>query len=95
MELQAAASILVETDRIGSNVDVPTLILKDVRAQAARITLSRPVAAWPVEEVMVPDQRALVRPAESVEQKLTALLRGGAAAIPASHFRLTRACRRN
>ena len=91
MELQAAP---VETDRIGSTVDVPTMILKDVRAEAAaRITLTKPAATpAPAEEVLVLDQRAGVSPAQSVERKLFAMLRGDAA-IPASHSRLVRLCR--
>jgi hypothetical protein len=97
MELQAAAParadshVLIDVDVLVSTVDVPTLILKDVRAEAARLTLAKPVPL-PPEEVIVPDPRAGVSPAQSVERKLAAMLQGGAA-IPASHFRLARLCR--
>jgi hypothetical protein len=98
MELQAAApartagGLLADADLVTSTVDVPTLILKDVRAEAARITLAKPVVSLPAEEVIVPDLRAGVTPAQAVERKLVAMLQGGAA-IPASHFRLARLCR--
>jgi hypothetical protein len=97
MELQAAAPVradshaLFDIDAVVSTVDVPTLILKDVRSEAARITLTKAVAP-PPEEMIVPDPRAGVSPAQSVERKLVAMLQGGAA-IPASHFRLARLCR--
>jgi len=97
MELQAAAlattdiSVLIDIGEAVSTVDVPTLILKDVRAEAARITLAKSAAAVP-EETMVPDPRGVVTPAQAVERKLVAMLQGGAA-IPASHFRLARLCR--
>jgi hypothetical protein len=94
MELQAAAPVLIDTARIGSTIDVPTLILKDVRAESvARIVLSRPAVAAVAEEVIVPDQRAGVTPAQSVERKLSAML-GIGAAIPVSHFRLAKLCRK-
>jgi hypothetical protein len=41
-------------------------------------------------EVLIPDSRADVSPAQSVEQKLTTMLRG--ATIPVSHIRLSRLC---
>jgi hypothetical protein len=93
MELQSAALGLAEAVRTTAAVDVPTVILKDVRAEAARITLSRPVVKAAADEVIVPDQRACLSPAQSVERKLSAMLRGGAAAIPVSHFRLSKLCR--
>jgi hypothetical protein len=52
-----------------------------------RVNLARPQIV-PVDEVLIPDQRAGLTPAQSVERKLTVLLRGGA--IPASHFRLAK-----
>ncbi|HEY1377818.1 MAG TPA: hypothetical protein VGF55_13550 [Gemmataceae bacterium] len=94
MELQSVATGLVETARTTAAVDVPTVILKDIRAEAARITLSKPVTKAAAEEVLVPDQRADLSPAQSVEKKLSAMLRGGAAAIPVSHFRLAKLCRK-
>jgi hypothetical protein len=41
-------------------------------------------------EILVPDSRAELSPAQSVERKLTSMLRG--AAIPVSHIRLARLC---
>ena len=41
-------------------------------------------------EVLIPDSRADVSPAQSVERKLTNILRGGS--IPVSHIRLSRRC---
>lgn len=39
-------------------------------------------------EVLIPDSRAELSPAQSVERKLTNMLRGGA--IPVSHIRLAK-----
>jgi hypothetical protein len=41
-------------------------------------------------EILVPDARADLSPAQSVERKLTSMLRG--ATIPVSHIRLARMC---
>jgi hypothetical protein len=43
------------------------------------------------DEVLVPDVRAELSPAQSVERKLTSLLNGGA--VPVSHLRLAKLCR--
>lgn len=94
MELQNTISQVIGGLRIGSDVDTPTVLLKDVRAEAGtRLTLNRPAVQSVAEEVMVPDQRAELTPAQSVERKLTAMLQGGAA-IPVSHFRLAKLCRK-
>ena len=94
MELQAAATVQLGASLVGSTVDVPTVVLKDIRADAAaRITLSRPATQMAPDEAIVPDQRAGVSPAQAVERKLSAMLRGEAS-IPVSHFRLARLCRR-
>jgi hypothetical protein len=94
MELQAAATVQSGASLIESTVDVPTVILKDIRAEAAaRITLSRPTTQMPSDEAIIPDHRAGVSPAQAVERKLSAMLRGEAS-IPVSHFRLARLCRR-
>jgi hypothetical protein len=99
MELQLASTAMIEAVRTGAGVETPTVAVKDVRVEAARTAATalalidrRPAEAAP-EEVMVPDQRANLTPAQSVEQKLTALLRSGAA-IPVSHFRLAKLCRK-
>jgi hypothetical protein len=41
-------------------------------------------------ETLIPDSRAELSPAQSVERKLTSMLRG--ATIPVSHIRLARLC---
>lgn len=94
MELQAAASIVLGDAPVGSTVDVPTLILKDVRAEAAaRITLNPPQPECLRDEFLVPDHREGVSPAQAVERKLSAML-GSGAAIAVSHFRLAKLCRK-
>jgi hypothetical protein len=94
MELQAAASVVLDDVRVGSTIDVPTLVLKDIRADvAARITLQRPQAEIVRDEFIVPDQRASVSPAQAVERKLASML-GSGAAIAVSHFRLAKLCRK-
>jgi hypothetical protein len=94
MELQNVAPAVIGGLRIGSDVDTPTVLLKDVRNDAAtRLKLSRPAVKPAAEEVIVPDQRAELTPAQSVERKLTAMLQSGAA-IPVSHFRLAKLCRK-
>jgi hypothetical protein len=94
MELQAAASVVLDAAPVISTVDVPTLVLKDVRAEAAaRITLTAPQPEAVRDEFIVPDQRAELSPAQAVERKLSAMLRGDAA-IAVSHFRLAKLCRK-
>lgn len=53
---------------------------------AQRILQSRKEAV----ETLIPDSRAELSPAQSVERKLTSMLRG--AAIPVSHIRLAPLC---
>jgi len=94
MELQAASPISVEALRTTSDVDVPTVVIKDVRTEAAaKLTQAMRPQKSAVEEVLVPDQRAGMSPAQSVERKLSSMLQGGAA-IPVSHFRLAKLCRK-
>lgn len=94
MELQATSPISMEALRTTSDVDVPTVVIKDVRAEAAaKLTLVRKPQKAVVEEILIPDQRAGLSPAQSVERKLSNMLQGGAA-IPVSHFRLAKLCRK-
>jgi hypothetical protein len=92
MELQPASPALIEAVRPGSTPELPALPGVEARSVVNyRVPASR-VTAPAADEVLIPDQRADLTPAQSVERKLTTLLRDGA--IPASHFRLARLCRR-
>jgi hypothetical protein len=98
MELQPASPTLIDALRSGSGLDLPPpTSAAEVRPVTQRISMTRPVPSDSPkpgtlsDEVLIPDHRAGLTPAQSVEKKLTALLRGGA--IPASHFRMAKLCR--
>jgi hypothetical protein len=93
MELQPASPSLLEALRSGSGLDLPppAPAVESRPVTPHRVTLTRTTPA-PADEVLIPDARAGLTPAQSVERKLSVLLRGGA--IPASHFRLARLCRK-
>jgi len=92
MELQPPSPALAETLRSASGLEVPPTPAAEPRPVTNyRVNLAR-AQSVPADEVLIPDQRAGLTPAQSVEHKLTALLRGGA--IPASHFRLAKLNRR-
>ena len=93
MELQAASPVLIETLRAVAEVEATTAVVKDVRTESPRRSVARPMVKAIAEEIMVPDQRAGLTPAQSVEQKLSTMLRGGAA-MPVSHYRLAKLCRK-
>jgi hypothetical protein len=93
MELQAASPVLVQALRGVAVLDATTAVVKDVRTESPRLAIARPIVKAVAEEVIVPDQRAGLTPAQSVEQKLSAMLRGGAA-MPVSHYRLAKLCRK-
>jgi len=93
MELQSASPVFVEGLRVATVTDSPVVVGKEFRSEPARAAVTRLAIAPEAEETMVPDQRAGLTPAQSVEQKLTAMLRSGAA-IPVSHFRLAKLCRK-
>jgi len=61
-----------------------------VRATRAKATTSPALTQREATETLIPDTRAELSPAQSVERKLTSMLRGGA--IPVSHIRLARLC---
>ena len=76
---------------------IPTTVVesRDLKSLASRVDLISAVnrsisPAREATEVLVPDTRAELSPAQSVERKLTSMLRGGA--IPVSHIRLARLC---
>lgn len=91
MELQLASPVLIEALRAAPSVEASAANVRDLRVQAPRLAASRATATPAAEEMIVPDQRAGLTPAQSVERKLSAMLRGGAA-IPVSHYRLSRLC---
>jgi hypothetical protein len=93
MELQAPSPVLIEALRAVAGCDAATAVVKEVRTETPRMPVSRPIIKAVIEEVMVPDQRSGLSPAQSVEQKLSAMLRGGAA-MPVSHYRLAKFCRK-
>jgi hypothetical protein len=90
MELQSASPSLMGGLR-SAETEAPKSAVKGARLDAVAVSprIAPPVPA--AEEMLVPDDRAGVTPAQSVERKLTAMLRGGAA-IPVSHFRLAKLC---
>ncbi len=91
MELQAASPGLIEAIRTATSVDAPTAVVREVRPGTPRVAVTRLLTKAVAEEIIVPDQRAGLTPAQSVERKLSAMLRGGAA-MPVSHYRLTKLC---
>lgn len=74
------AEPMVETSALKSEV-----IRSLVDSMTAKRALNRDAV-----ETLIPDSRADVSPAQSVERKLTSMLRG--ASIPVSHIRLSRLC---
>ena len=94
MELQHVSSAFVESLRIPPSNDLPTVTVREIKTEPIRAIAPRPIIAANVEETIILDHRGSVTPAQSVEQKLSAMLRNGAA-IPASHFRLARLCRKS
>lgn len=90
MDLQPANPALLESLRSGAGLNLsPPASAMEARPVTAYRTLPIPrPTPKPVDEVLVPDQRAALTPAQSVERKLTALLRGGA--IAGSHFRMAK-----
>jgi hypothetical protein len=93
MELQIGSSSLVDALSAAVTVETPVTAGREVGTQTARIAPSRLPVRPVAEEVLIPDLRAGLTPAQSVERKLSTMLRGGAA-IPVSHFRLARLCRK-
>jgi len=60
------------------------------RLDAGKTVARSMSASREATEILVPDSRAELSPAQSVERKLTSMLRG--TAIPVSHIRLARLC---
>jgi hypothetical protein len=89
MELARADAPVTESLRSGTGSaksasvsnSVP-VVVNSIRTTAARQTNR----LLPGEEILVPDQRAELTPAQSVERRLALLLKD--AAIPVSHVRM-------
>jgi hypothetical protein len=94
MELQPISPAFVEALRIPASNDLPGITVREIKAEPARAVPARPTMTLRAEETIILDQRGSLTPAQSVEQKLSAMLRGGAA-IPVSHFRLAKLCRKS
>jgi hypothetical protein len=92
MDLPPASPAAFECARSAVALDLGTDSIATVRPQAAAsVLMSRRVADLRGDEDLVPDDRAGLSPAQSVERKLILLLRGGT--IPVSHIRMARLCR--
>lgn len=88
----------LQTNSIPLESRVPVTEVLTLRPTSVRT--SEPVRSKIVEagqreavEILIPDSRAGLSPAQSVEHKLTNMLRGGA--IPVSHIRLAKLCGRH
>ena len=73
-----------------SQADALPLKSEAVRSLAKSVTARRVAMTRDAVETLIPDSRAELSPAQSVERKLTSMLRG--ATIPVSHIRLARLC---
>lgn len=92
MDLPPASPAAFESLRTAVSLDLGTDSKTATRPQAVvPALLSRRMADVRGDEALVPDDRAGLSPAQSVERKLTLLLRGGA--IPVSHIRMAKLCR--
>ena len=90
MDAQAstlATGELLQTIEIGSVETIGTHVNGIVRNGKTR------TASPSSGELLIPDSRADLSPAQSVERKLTHILRG--ASIPVSHIRLSKRCGRS
>jgi hypothetical protein len=93
MELHPSTPLLTESLRAGSAIDLTAGSVTEVRPPVTpRLPTNRLAPVLAAEEDLVPDQRADLTPAQSVERKLSVLLRGGS--IPVSHLRMAKLCRR-
>jgi hypothetical protein len=89
MELARADALATESARsgIGTAKPAPLSNCVPVAVNEIRTPASRPaIRLLPGEEILIPDQRAELSPAQSVERRLALLLKD--AAIPVSHVRM-------
>jgi hypothetical protein len=85
----------LQTTPVQVNSTLSGIDSHDLKAAINRLDVSKTVArsismSREAIEILVPDSRAELSPAQSVERKLTSMLRG--TAIPVSHIRLARLC---
>jgi hypothetical protein len=93
MELHPASPSLFEAYRTSSAADSLGASVSETRPLCEPpVKLTRRPPAVGLDEVLVPDDRASLSPAQFVERKLSLLLRGGT--VPVSHLRMNRLCRR-
>jgi len=89
MELARADALSPEATRAGTGTIKPAPVSNSVPATVTPMRTS-PLRAGarllPGEETLVPDQRAELSPAQSVERRLALLLKD--AAVPVSHVRM-------
>jgi len=89
MELARADAPVTESVRSGIGTVKPSPVSNSVPVvvTAIRTPATRPAnRLLPGEEILIPDQRAELSPAQSVERRLALLLKD--AAIPVSHVRM-------
>jgi hypothetical protein len=93
MELHPASPPLFEAYRSNSAADSPGASVPETRPLAdPPVKFTRRIPAVGTDEVLIPDDRASLSPAQFVERKLSLLLRGGT--VPVSHLRMNRLCRK-
>jgi hypothetical protein len=85
----------LQTTPLQASATVSGIDSRDLKSAANRLDVVTTVVrsfslVREATETLVPDSRAELSPAQSVERKLTSMLRG--AAIPVSHIRLARLC---
>jgi hypothetical protein len=88
MELARADATATDTLRSGTGTTKPAQLSNPVPAVVTPIrTVARSgMRLLPGDEVLIPDQRAELSPAQSVERRLALLLKD--AAVPVSHVRM-------
>jgi hypothetical protein len=89
MELEA--STFFPTSPIASSSDTVELFCPPASAVAKLAVAFRPIVAV-VIDTLQPDHRADLSPSQSVERKLSTMTKS--VAIPVSHFRHNKTCRR-
>jgi hypothetical protein len=91
MELARADALSPDVVRTATGTIKPVAVSNSVPAAVPPIrtpTVRAGVRMLPGEETLIPDQRAELSPAQSVERRLALLLKD--AAVPVSHVRMAR-----
>src|SRR5437870_5817599 len=89
MELARADAPTTDTLRSGPGTAKPALVSNPVPVVVTAIrtpVVRAGIRLLPGEEILIPDQRAELSPAQSVERRLATLLKD--AAVPVSHVRM-------